>query len=437
MSARIRWVLGMAALVSASLALFAGNVLAATELHVWPIGWTAAMQQYVRERVNPDFQAKYPGVEIVITPVGWNDATEKLTIAIAAGVPPDIVTTGGTTVISYVPRGMLLPLDRFLEQWENYDRVYPGAWENARWEGKTYSVPFTVDLRLTAYHKDVFLEVGLDPERPPQSWEELETAVRLTTKIDGDTVVRRGVAFSTAMGDAGLAQRFGHLVIQAGGRLISDDARTPLFNDEIGRDALEFMKRLYDLGHPAGYRSPPSTGISAFAAQQIAIELAASYVTPQNLFTQAPDLVSQLGAYPPRRSSEHPPVALAFINGHGIPAASKQPELAWAYIEHLLTPENARAFVELSGFMMPRRDLAEWIQEHRPALVPWFSAMDHVVAWPQVPGEIRGYTTLSEWIARALLGEVAPGIALQQAEAAQITLFNEYWAEIEGRAGER
>lgn len=405
---------------------------AAAELHVWPIGWSAEMQQYIKERVVPEFQEKHPGVDVVITPGSW-DGGARLIVAVAAGVAPDLIMTGGTTVVNYVPTGLLQPIDRFLEKWENFDLVYPGAWENARWEGKTYSVPFTVDLRLVAYHKDIFAEAGLDPENPPQSWEELETAARLTTKTEGDKVVRRGITLPTRQSSPGVSQRFGHFLIQAGGNLISEDSRRPLFNDDIGRETLEYMKRLYDIGHPPGFVAPESTGISAFSAQQLAMNPAASYSTPGNLLKQNPDIVDQLGAFPPRRSPESDPVALAFINGLGIPAASEQPELAWDFMEQLLTHENARAFVELNGYMMPRMDLAEWIQENRPGLVPWFSAMEHVHVWPQIPGGIDGYNTLGNWVARALLGEIAPGIALDQAEKDQQTLFDEYWAEIESQ----
>lgn len=408
------------------------SLTSAVELHVWPIGWTPEMTQYIKERVVPEFQKKHPGVDVVITPHTW-DGGEKLILSTAAGVPPDLVMTGGTTVVNYVPTGLLQPIDRFLEQWENYDLVYPGAWANARWEGKTYSVPFTVDLRLIAYHMDVFAEVGLDPGRPLESWEEIEAAARLTTKLEGDTVVRRGITFSTALGNTGIPQNFGHFLIQLGGRLISNDSRTPLYNDELGRETLEYLKRLYDIGHPSGYGSPPSTGISDFAAQRLAMNPSASYTTPANLVTQNPDIAGQLGAFAPRRSPDRDPVALAFINGLGIPAASRHPEMAWDFIEQLLTHENARAFVELNGYMMPRVDLREWILTNRPALVPWFEAMDYVEVWPQIPGGLPGYTYLGDWVIKALLGEVAPAIALEQAEREQQILFDEYWADIERR----
>lgn len=419
-----------ASLICLAIFLSMSSALAATEIHIWPIGWSAEMQQYVNERVLPEFQEKHPGVEVVITPVTWEENSAKLTVATAAGNAPDIFTTGGTTVVNYVPRGLLQPLDPFLETWDDYHLVYPGAWDNARWEGKIYSVPFTVDLRLVAYHKDIFSEVGLDPESPLRSWEELETAAHLTRKTVGDTVVRRGITLPTAFGSAAVSQRFGQFLMQAGGRLISDDSKTPLFNDEIGHETLTYLKRLYDIGHPPGFNAPPSTGVGAFAAQQIAINPSAAYTTPDNLMRENPDLVNQIGAFPPRKSPEDPEVALAFVNGLGIPAASKHPELAWDFLAHLLAHDHARAFVELNGYMMPRVDLADWIQENRPALIPWFFAMDYVRSWPQIPGP---YATLGDWVARALLGEVAPGIALEAAELEQQAVLDDYWARINAR----
>jgi multiple sugar transport system substrate-binding protein len=400
----------------------------AAELNVWPIGWNLEMIKYVEENVVPRFQEKHPGVNVVFTSMGWGNEEEKLILAIAAGIPPDIVTTGGTTIVSYVPRGLLAPLDRYLARWENYRYVYPGAWENARWGGQTYSVPLTVDLRLIAYHQDIFAETGLDPARPPGSWEELEQAAGRTTRTDANAVSRRGIVIST--GVTGAAQRFGHFLMQANGKIISDDGRRPLYNNEVGLGTLEFLKRLYDIGHPKGMNAPPGTGMSAFAAQQIAIDPAASYSVSLNLLRDNPDVINQLGAFAPRRSQLHNPIALAFINGHGIPSASKRSDMAWDFMEGLLTHDNAKAFVEINGFMMPRMDLAKWIMANRPALAKWFMAMDHVRAWPQVPAAIQGYNSLGSWIAPALLGELAPRTALEQAEREQQILFDDFWRRL-------
>lgn len=400
----------------------------ANELHIWPIGWTPEMTEYIVERIVPEFQRKHPGVEVVITPHTW-DGGEKLAIATAGGVAPDIVMTGATTVVSHVPRGLLQPIDRFLETWDNYHLVYPGAWDNAKWEGKTYSVPFTVDLRIVAYHQDIFSEVGLAPDQPLESWEEIEEAARLTTRVEGDTIVRRGTAFSTGT-TAGMVQNFVHFLKQLGGQHISEDSRVPLYNTEEGREVLEFMKRVHDTTHPQGFGAPPSLGIPAFYAQQNAMHIAASYAVVRNMTRHNPTLLGQLGTFVPRRSPDSAPVSLAFLDGFGIPAGSKQPELAWDFIALMLEEDHARAFVEIQGYMMPRMDLVHWIQGNRPALIPWYEAMEHVITYPLIPGG----GTLGSRIGQVLNGEVDAGIALEQAEREETAIFDQYWRDIERRA---
>jgi sn-glycerol 3-phosphate transport system substrate-binding protein len=51
--------------------------------------------------------------------------------------------------------------------------------------GKLYSMPWNVSTPLLYYNKDAFRAVGLDPEKPPQTLDEIRTAAVALTKKDG------------------------------------------------------------------------------------------------------------------------------------------------------------------------------------------------------------------------------------------------------------
>ena len=395
-------------------------------LEVWINQWSADATKWVQENVVPAFEAKHPGVKVNISPEG---SVEKLVLATAGGIAPDIIFTGGTSLIALAPQGLLRPLNSYVEQWDEYEMFHPLAFANAWWEGNLYSIPQTVELRMINYHKDLFNEAGLDPERPPQSWEELEAAARRLTRISGNQLEVRGYLWGWSNINA--AQEFGGFLMQNGGKLISDDSRKPLFNDALGLETLEFLFRMYEIAYPPGVAGPqPRAGLSAFSARQVAMLPGAPTIV-QQVRDQAPEILGQASAFVPRRSPNHEPVALAFINGLGIPAGAQNPDLAFEFIEMLSTAEASKVFMRTGGFVSPRIDLAEWVQETLPEMVPWYMALEYIRPWPQIPGAVAGYTTLGDEILKVLRRQIPPATALILAEQAQANLFNDYWASIE------
>ena len=63
-------------------------------------------------------------------------------------------------------------------------------------DGKWYSMINYTDVRLLYWNKDAFQEVGLNPDKPPATWDELRTAANRLTKRGPDTPYER-LGFST------------------------------------------------------------------------------------------------------------------------------------------------------------------------------------------------------------------------------------------------
>lgn len=62
--------------------------------------------------------------------------------------------------------------DRFPESERN--KFLPGPIESNTYDGTIYGVPWFTDAGLLYYRRDLLEEAGLDPESPPQTWEELK-----------------------------------------------------------------------------------------------------------------------------------------------------------------------------------------------------------------------------------------------------------------------
>ena len=148
------------------------------------------------ERIIADFNARHEG-EIRVEALGVNfwDYWDKIAVSIAAMEEPDVFLNDLGNVGMRAATGAIADLDSYLaDAGIDPDATYFDApLEMARFEGSVYALPYETDVRLLFYNKQMFAEVGLDPEQPPSSWQELqESAHALSIRFDRGTYDRLG-----------------------------------------------------------------------------------------------------------------------------------------------------------------------------------------------------------------------------------------------------
>jgi multiple sugar transport system substrate-binding protein len=52
------------------------------------------------------------------------------------------------------------------------DQFWPFTWDQSLYQGHTYGIPFETDVRVLYWNKNEFTEVGLDPAKPPVTWDD-------------------------------------------------------------------------------------------------------------------------------------------------------------------------------------------------------------------------------------------------------------------------
>jgi multiple sugar transport system substrate-binding protein len=138
------------------------------ELTVWAMGAEGEKLPVLAE----DFMAEFPGVEVGVEAVPWDQAHQKLLTAVAGGETPDISQMGTTWMAEMAETGALAetPEDlagRSAEYWE-------AAWSTVAIDDTVYGAPWYVDTRVLFYRTDLLQEAGI--EQPPATWEELKQA---------------------------------------------------------------------------------------------------------------------------------------------------------------------------------------------------------------------------------------------------------------------
>ena len=131
---------------------------------------------------------------VYIAQTQGSQADEKLLTAVAGGNPPAVYYADRFTVPQFAQQGFFTDVTAAAEAaGVKQDLYFPFAWDEATYKDKIYALPFDTDTRALWYNKDILSEAGMDPEKPPQTLDELKAmAAKLTTKGAGDQVTRFG-----------------------------------------------------------------------------------------------------------------------------------------------------------------------------------------------------------------------------------------------------
>ena len=203
------------------------------------------MDAFVSEfnEANPEYH-----VEMVYTGTN-NDNIVKLQAAAQAGTMPQFYVAPYNYKYMLNSLGIISPMTDLVEADEDGEAYIDGFLDSfirdSYLDDELISIPFARSSCIFYYNKDAFKEVGLDPEAPPTTWEELVEDAQLETKTDEKGNVER-YGF-------GICENAGHsqwpytiLTAQNGGQINSDDGTQTFFDSEESIAAVQWWADLHD-----------------------------------------------------------------------------------------------------------------------------------------------------------------------------------------------
>jgi multiple sugar transport system substrate-binding protein len=272
---------------------------------------------------------------IYLRPVGlpFMEIEQKFLTAAVGNIPPDLFEYFGS-VAQWSTRGALMPLDEFMER-DGFDRsqIFDALWEEMMWEGRTFAIPTGTANEAFYWNKAHFRAAGLDPDRPPRTWAELEEYALRLTKYNADgTIDRAGYI-------PGYWSPFGNPLylnwpVQLGAKFLSEDGTRVILTAPANVKALEWEGKLFErLGRQALIAKRASYG---YGTQHGFLGGNLSMIVQKSSFIQeldkfAPDL--EYGVAPLPVPSEGMYGVIAGSVWIGIPAGAKNPEEAWEFIK--------------------------------------------------------------------------------------------------------
>src|SRR3989442_15144696 len=142
-----------------------------------------------------DFEKKHPNVTIDLSPAPYDEQHQRILLSKAGGVQPDMFQVDTIWLGEMADQGLAANLDSYYVKWADRSDVPDSFLESSKWKGSYYGLWAYSDTRTFIWNKDVFRKAGLDPEKPPATWDEVVSfAQQIQAKVPGVA----GVGFPAA-----------------------------------------------------------------------------------------------------------------------------------------------------------------------------------------------------------------------------------------------
>lgn len=315
------------------------------EVDFWTF-WGSETRRPIIEKIISDFNASQDRIVVKHTYLPWGDIWTKNLASIAAKNPADVIINDIASVDQRASKKQNTDLTAYLEQDNIQDRFYENLWENVLYEDKAYAIPFNTDTRMLYYNKKAFREAGLDPEKPPATWDELEEYAIKLDKKNGNGYDQ--VGFHPLWGDFGIDN---WLLNADGGEGYFDNEGNMHINTPAKVEAINWIKSWNDrLGKKtvdamqAEFGSEQS---NPFISGKVAMWIHQGTFATQ-IRDYGADMEVGIAPIPEKTAgSGHSSGGGGFVVE--IPQGAKHPDEAWEFIKYL-TDYDAQKYWALKNF---------------------------------------------------------------------------------------
>lgn len=363
------------------------------------------------------FMEKHPDIKVNPVYTGnYGDNTVKIQAGIQAKQPPDVAVMMSTELYGMLDTNAIIPLDDLIAKDADIQMTdfYPAFMEDTQSGGKTYSIPFQRSTIVMYYNKEMFKAAGLDPEKPPATWDELVTYAQ---KLNKD-----GHAGLEIPGNDDSYWMFQMLARQNASdpkqNIMSSDGKKVMFDTPENVQALQFW---LDLSHK--HKAMPEGVIDWAAVPTDFIEgkTAMMMHTSGNLTNVKNNAKFDFGvAFPPAQKQFGSPTGGGNLYIFKDTTPEKQ-AAAWEFVKYMTSPEQAALFSSSSGYVGVRKSAydTEAMKKYTADFPQALVARDQLqYAFRELSTHNHGKvsTAITNQIQAALAGKIDAAGALKKAQ---------------------
>jgi len=362
-------------------------------------------------RLANEFEEMHPEIDVVIERVtggSWTDYEISLLNDYWNGTPPDVSRLNEGWLDRFIGAELLEPAPDDICEYLGTQPVSDSLKEILYRDNDCYGVIHAATWQALYYNKDHFIESGLDPERPPQTVDELlEYAQRLARYDEDGDLTRIGLSLRKSGYAPGTGMKFFDYYFSNGGEIFDQTRQRCLLNGDAGVETLQFyLDCLYEYNIDNYSVIGDSEG---FANGTVSMFYRGPWVA-NYLADNAPDINYGLANICAGEISSS--------NGGFYPlcvaSGSKEKDLAWEFIRYLIEPDNMAEHAR-NEKMVPFDSVAMTypeFTENEAFMV--FLRQDNVKAFPDVPHKNEISALIGETVESVVRNNRDPQEALDE-----------------------
>jgi multiple sugar transport system substrate-binding protein len=307
------------------------------------------------EWAESTYEARNPGVDVMIEQFpgsSLKDFEIKLRLRYSSGQAPDVFHVHANVMAELAELGLLEPAPAFIDSLVEAEGRTEMIRQATVIDGVNYGMVSDVTPTVLYYNKDIFREVGLDPEQPPRTWEELITYAERTAQHDASgQVTRAGISLRKRGFKPGTAEKWLSFLYSAGGVAFNEAGTQARFNSPAGREALGFYETvLFDKKLDAINLEGDQQGFAQGKAAMFIREVHVIRWLKRNY----PDLDFGVATLPRRDTSLSSGTPYVW----NVSTQTAHPEASWRFVEFLMSPETRARYASIGGVIPVTRSVA-------------------------------------------------------------------------------
>lgn len=356
-------------------------------IQYWHINTDSFGGPAVRSLIK-EFEAKNPNIHVEehFQPNSYTGLLQNLQASLAAGTPPDVAQVG-YLYTNYVAENFpYQSVTTLAQKYGGRDAVtrYPTtSLKLGRVDGKQIGLPYSLSNIVTYYNADLLKKAGLDPNKPPKTWEEWRKAAQQIKAKTGKYGIYLQVLDDNWSTEA--------LIASSGGTLLKCGANgqyQAAYDSPQSIKALQFWADMVKEG--TALNTLWNQGEQAFLAGE-----SATFIT-----TIAKRSTLQANAKFDLRAITFPTIngKSPRLPGGGnvLVVFSKDPakqQAAWKFVQFLTSPAGFTAWTKGTGYVPPLANLDEdprylkSFVDSNPIQRVGMSQLKNTIPWTAFPGK--------------------------------------------------
>ncbi len=308
------------------------------------------------QKVIDDFNASQDKVSVTAEIMPWDTLYQKVLTAVAGTDGPDIIAMSASRMPQFAQQGLFAPVDDYYTNADHDAAALNQAAVGASvFDGVNYGVPVNFTPMMMYYNKDLFTKAGLDPNKPPKTWDEFAAMVpKLTIDENGDGKPEQ---YAMALGDHETVPVFMSLPWGTGGGIVSDDGKTSMLGDPATLTALNYWVDLVKNKKASPIGLSGADADKLFQTGKAAIEIVGPWMTTG--FDKA-GLSYGIAAPPAGPASD---AILGDVVSMGVAARADEAtkQAAYAFFAYWNSTQGQITWASGSGFPPNRADVASQV----------------------------------------------------------------------------